>query len=638
MKHLGLALVAMLVATISAVPQSGGSLEGVVVDAVTGQLIVGASVTIAEGISGPPDSDARARATVSVPAPRSTTGGGIITTMRGGATPDERFVITEITTAAGEKTTTAERVTSAGERTAVNVADIPRPAGRFIRSVTTDQVGGFAFTDLRPGAYALGILADGYLYQVYAQTPQGGGLPPINVVAGANNRLVVRLIPGLTLSGAVINPERQPAASTLVYLSRQYFSSQGERQFRVVMETLTDREGNYTFSNVEPGRYFLATGGLPSRPSGVRRPSPYAWTYYPGVSESGLATAIDLQAGTERRLHTLELTKTQTSRVGGRVLDARTGKPPRSLRVRISGVYAFMRSGQSFSGEDTYVADYDPLTGRFEFTDVPKGTYRVDAILEKEKVPQSDAEAFIDYFTALTNPSAPDAFEMVEVSSADVQNLQLTILGTGRVRGKVVLASGRPLSDLQVPASQGLRFLLSAALPLQPAVPQARVRMEEGTFEVTGAFGGRYLANVDSLPDNFYVSEIRLNGARVTGVLDLPKDGVNDLTILLSPGGAVEGTVVDAMNRPVPLVQGLLLPDPLPDGIIGRLDDIYADAEGRFRLQAVAPGRYKLYVWRGLGPGELFERALWRRSQAHAMSIQVEQGTIISPTVKVIEP
>jgi hypothetical protein len=121
------------------------------------------------------------------------------------------------------------------------------------------------------------------------------------------------------------------------------------------------------------------------------------------------------------------------------------------------------------------------------------------------------------------------------------------------------------------------------------------------------------------------------------GILDIPKNGVSELTLVLSPGGEVQGTAVDRKGQPVRQAQGVVLPDPLPE-IIPFYQTITADNEGRFSAHGIPPGKYRIYVWEGTDPSQIFNRELLARSGALAFPIHMEQGSRLSATVPILAP
>jgi hypothetical protein len=141
------------------------------------------------------------------------------------------------------------------------------------------------------------------------------------------------------------------------------------------------------------------------------------------------------------------------------------------------------------------------------------------------------------------------------------------------------------------------------------------------------------------LPEDFYVSDARLDGVRFpNGILEITKDAVSELVITLSPdGGQIDGTVVDDRNSPVPRVQGVILPDPLPE-TLGLFHPLWSNHEGRFNVRGIAPGNYRIYVWNSVGEQQYFDRELLMRSRPQATPIRIDSRSRISPTVKVIVP
>jgi len=52
-------------------------------------------------------------------------------------------------------------------------------------------------------------------------------------------------------------------------------------------------------------------------------------------------------------------------------------------------------------------------------------------------------------------------------------------------------------------------------------------------------------ATIGPLRDNYHVSEVKLDGLRVTnGILDIPKNTASELIFTLNQGGQIEGPVV----------------------------------------------------------------------------------------------
>src|SRR5688572_16623914 len=135
---------------------SRGSLEGLVIDTVTGQPIEGVQIAI---VPGQALTEAGVRAlledqkpTLQVPQ---------ITTVLPGVGPNVRDLIAE----------------------------------RTAHSVLTDARGKFMFNSLAAGTYSLALRAEGYNFQVYGRKTGSLGSLPVNIGEGKTDAGVVRMNP-----------------------------------------------------------------------------------------------------------------------------------------------------------------------------------------------------------------------------------------------------------------------------------------------------------------------------------------------------------------------------------------------------------------------------------------------------------
>jgi hypothetical protein len=216
----------------------------------------------------------------------------------------------------------------------------------------------------------------------------------------------------------------------------------------------------------------------------------------------------------------------------------------------------------------------------------------------------------------LGDVSPQAAFQILELQNDDVQDVLLKVPNDGRVSGKVVVADGKslPVADHNLPIP--FQLMLRPLGPLQPAPVVTAVSLDDGKFEVGSNLEGKYRFNLTPLKDNYYVSEVQLDGVRVTdGILAISKNQKSDLIITLSPGGEVQGSVVDKEGRPVSQAQGILFPDPLPEVIPFYLE-IEADASGGFNARGIPPGNYKIYFWDGVEREQFFDRDRLRQTHA----------------------
>jgi hypothetical protein len=225
----------------------------------------------------------------------------------------------------------------------------------------------------------------------------------------------------------------------------------------------------------------------------------------------------------------------------------------------------------------------------------------------------------------------------VNVTTTDVNDLALSVPSLSTLRTKIVVSGEEPLSAFDPNSPARPQFRLSPMQPLQPTT--SLVFVTGDTFESRSPLDGQYRVSLGPLTENYYVSELRLNGVRAPNhILEIHPSSTAELQILVRrDGGQVEGTVLDDRNQAVPGVRGIVLPDPLPESL-GHYYPLYSNPDGKFTLRGVAPGIYKAYVWEGLGELQLYDRELWQRTRTSATAIRIDAGSRITTDIKVIVP
>jgi protocatechuate 3,4-dioxygenase beta subunit len=586
-----------------------GVLEGSVVDSVTGQPIEGAQVAI----------------------------------VTGQALPEE-----------GVKSLLSEQKSTLQSPQVTKVLPALVLSGRTLmpersaHSVFTNTQGRFTFTGLTAGTYTLSLRADGYNFQVYGQKPGSLAALPIDVREAKVDIGVFRMNPEPRISGTILDVDAVPVAGIPVYLlnAQPMVNVDGQKQFRVVGETTTDAMGKYVLEKISGGRYCVAAGSfgkpelirfpaapLPTgeRPAGIPVPAvtPHPFTFYPGVRDIGLAGRVEVVAGAKVLLPDLVLPKEQLKTIQGRVVDYATGRPPDSVRVTLNGWFPFPRAGRD-SREVLNVANYDRTTGMFEFKNLIPGQYRVDASLPR---PQTSTR---QPGVPLSDVSPQSAFQILELKEADVSDVVLPVPGIGSVKGKVTVADGKAMPVAQTNLPIPLQLMLRPLNPLQPAPTVTAVSTEDGSFEVTSGLDGKYRFTLGPLRDNYYVSEARLDGAPVAnGILSILGNSTSELIFALSPGGQIQGAVVDKNGQVVKQAQGIVLPDPLPE-VIAFYKNFQANSSGSFTVDGVPPGNYRVYIWETIEPAQFFDRDLLARSRSSAVAVHVEKGSTVSVSVQTI--
>jgi hypothetical protein len=133
---------------------------------------------------------------------------------------------------------------------------------------------------------------------------------------------------------------------------------------------------------------------------------------------------------------------------------------------------------------------------------------------------------------------------------------------------------------------------------------------------------GDYRIEFSDLPRDAWVVSAAASGADfLTG--DVPIEGNVEIEVVLArPGGIVEGVTAGEAGTPLSGAVVALVPDtPLREsGLFYR--SAVTDVNGRYRLEGVAPGSYRLYAWTEL------EGAAYRN--AEFMTAYESEGTPVA--------
>jgi hypothetical protein len=154
---------------------------------------------------------------------------------------------------------------------------------------------------------------------------------------------------------------------------------------------------------------------------------------------------------------------------------------------------------------------------------------------------------------------------------------------------------------------------------------------------IEGVFGDYRLSVEMPGLKSFFVKEARLESSDILHRIiriDAPVSGMLD--ILLSPnGGRIDGTLQDEDAKPVPGLNAVLIPDRLRDS-----PDLYktaaADENGRFTMEGIAPGNYKLFAWEALEDYSYFDPNVLRDFEQKGRPIHISEGSKMIAQVQVI--
>jgi hypothetical protein len=202
------------------------------------------------------------------------------------------------------------------------------------------------------------------------------------------------------------------------------------------------------------------------------------------------------------------------------------------------------------------------------------------------------------------------------------------------IGGVVMTSDGRPVEGAEVTA-----FWEPPPLTFQPGdVPRSTTGPdgkngtpvgatwsgEDGSFVYRRLMPMEFRLAVSALPQGLYIKEAQFGSVdALTDSILLLKPPQDPLEVVLARGAELTGTVVDASVTPIANQEVVLIPDGRPNR-----PDLYktavTDSVGRFALQGVAPGEYRIFAWEKIEGFQYFDEAFVSRYQERGSPVNVK--------------
>ena len=416
-------------------------------------------------------------------------------------------------------------------------------------SVTADDQGRFVFERVPAGQFTIVASKPGYLASVYGQKKPGSGRPgtPLSVSEGQRvERLSVPIARGGVLAGIVVDDGGEPAFGTEVRALR-YAWQNGERVLRPAGSTLADDRGSYRIAALPPGEYVVMA--TPAGQSGSLEDY--------GRLPAALGAAV---AGNPIN-----------------VIGAREAASAPAFNAVVGPVQAQLTSGYA----PVYYPGTTSSSGAAAIT-LGISEERAGVDLQLQLVPMGTVSG-----TVFGDGARSAAGTEVRLTS-----LENALPGLG-VRATIAGADGAftfanvPPGRYRVTARAGTR----QEIFVDEAGGQTRVMIQFATeARVDGARAGGPPA---SQPARWAAAEVSISGRDTQSV-----------TLQLQPGVTVSGRVVFDRGAEPPAnlstIRVVLNTASAADGPTSAFAAVNAD--GRFSIEGVVPGRYRVAV---LAPGGL---------------------------------
>jgi protocatechuate 3,4-dioxygenase beta subunit len=407
---------------------------------------------------------------------------------------------------------------------------------RTTRTVIADEHGRFAFPDLPAARYSLTAAKPGHISSSYGQMRPGLPSTPIQLGDGQKFDARLQITRGGVLTGVVLDEDGDAIPGIQVRALR-YVRQNGERTLRADNQASTDDRGVFRIFGLQPGDYVIG-----ATPRNIDLPNP-------------------------------EAMRAQVEAIRERV--AALGQPDRPRLLQFA---SRLDEIQAADAGDAQATGYAPIYYPGTVTMAQAGTValgpgeeRTGLDFQLQRVPVARVEGVI-----------------VNGTGQAVQNIQVMLFQAGQ--GAPGFGRNTTRAD-----SEG-RFRFSNVAPGQyriaaRAVPGGgRGRGADGP-QFTGPLGRR------SLPPRAGDDSVRLWASA-----DVTIDGrdVADIALALQPGVSASGRIVfqgSQLQPPSDLTRlrvSVTPADPGPARELSVAVNGRVDASGKFTIEGISPGRYRL--------------------------------------------
>lgn len=256
------------------------------------------------------------------------------------------------------------------------IAEDQKQGGNY--TAETDSEGRFRIEKIQPGRYRLLLERTGFHHITIRGHQAEGSI--LSVQPGQDiNDLLFQMLPSAIINGKVVDEDGDPLPYYQVSLLKRRPGK--SREPSISGEDRTNDLGEYRFSGLFPGQYFVAVVPMPdlrnflhtakdAHDTESKPDLTYVTTYYPGTTDGTQAAAIDLHAGDEMPIN-FALVPARSYRIRGIVTGIPASQKP-MVQLIAKGLSPTM-NGADVSAD-----------GRFEIRGVAPGSYSIMAFAGSE--------------------------------------------------------------------------------------------------------------------------------------------------------------------------------------------------------------------------------------------------------------
>jgi protocatechuate 3,4-dioxygenase beta subunit len=481
-------------------------------------------------------------------------------------------------------------------------------------SDTTDADGRFKVDNVKPGRYASSVEHPGFVRSASGKQPASILVQP----GQGTTDLVFYMQPAAVITGKITDLDGDPISNVGISALR-VGSAMRRMNFHDSGSAVTNDLGEFRISDLRAGRYTITA----NPPQGFRAPHAeskdklkenliYATTYYPGTLDKGQSVPVEVHPGDEAPVN-FGILASPAYRVAGTVAGVPKGAPLTEIML--------------FSKDHTSVQNQQlGEGGKFELQNVLPGSYTASLLVVTGVSEGRPATKMMP------------VVEPIEVSTANLDGLQLQPNPGGTVRGKFRMDTGQRIDWTQLTvvllpvAENDMGFAMAGT---SGGLAMSGVN-KDGGFEMKNVTGGSYQLLVGAKSNNlrdYITKSVSLDGRDVADS-GFTVNAETSLDVVISANGAtIEGTVVDSKGKPV--VHATVLD--VPSAEHRNRPDLYqqdtSDELGHFSLRGLNPGKYTVLAFDEPQP-DTREPEFLKAYEGRGEHVQLDEGAGTSIVVK----
>jgi hypothetical protein len=447
-------------------------------------------------------------------------------------------------------------------------------SGILITTAVSDSSGRYSVTGLSTGSYFLKAYAGaGFRTEYYYNASSLSAATAISIGNGSDvSNIDFRLSSIRSISGKVT---RDKDGGPLAEIEVSVFANFNEESRANALKSRTNATGEYSFSNLAPGKYYVAALDNLG----------YIDEYYNNSSELG-AMPVEV-------VQDVETTNINLGLATGGALLGKATQTSDGLRIAYPKVFLYSANW------DLAKTIYGNSDGEYR-SDVKPGSYYL----------MVSASNYADQYYPGSNMRNGASLVQFDLEHTTVVNFELN-------RG--IILSGKIIRDSD---GTGIPMVAVNAYNYSGDVVASAVTSTLGEYSISGILYGDYCIGTSNTPgfvDEYYGNVYKQDDAAVVTITDAVER--RDINISLGTGGSISGKVVRDSDK-----TGIANIEVRAQSGSSIVKSTVTDSNGIYFLSGIAPGNYYLQTHNSAGYDD--EYYLENQQTPIAVAANAETGNI----------